>query len=129
MPDQTHVYANGKMNLSFMTDKFVMKWLKQCPEIETYEEMMYYANIKTYLVKVIIDGQEEELKNFGESELEVLDNMVDMIAVEEVLEIVEEETGRRFEGSGSLENLRKLKKHVTEYLDLENNLKDKGKIH
>ena len=46
-------------------------------------------NIKTYLVKVIIDGQEEELKNFGESELEVLDNMVDMIAVEEVLEIVE----------------------------------------
>ena len=25
-------------------------------------------NIKTYLVKVIIDGQEEELKNFGESE-------------------------------------------------------------
>ena len=55
--------------------------------------------------------------------------MVDMIAVEEVLEIVEEETGKRFEGSGSLENLRKLKKHVTEYLDLENNLKDKGKIH
>ena len=85
--------------------------------------------IKSYLVKVILDGQEEELKNFGESELEVLDNMVDMIAVEEVLEIVEEETGRRFEGSGSLENLRKLKKHVTEYLDLENNLKDKGKIH
>ena len=46
MPDQTHVYANGKMNLSFMTDKFVMKWLKQCPEIETYEEMMYYAKHK-----------------------------------------------------------------------------------
>jgi len=46
-----------------------------------------------------------------------------------VLEIVEVETGRKFQGSGSLENLRKLKKHVTEYLELEDNLKDKGKIH
>lgn len=82
-------------------------------------------NIKTYLVKVIIDGQEEELKNFGESELEVLDNMVDMIAVEEVLEIVEEETGRKFEGSGSLENLRKLKKHILDYI----NSNDKESLH
>tara|TARA_R100001015_G_C4630010_1_gene191324 strand:+ start:2055 stop:2321 length:267 start_codon:yes stop_codon:yes gene_type:complete len=85
--------------------------------------------IKTYLVKVIIDGQEEELKNFGQSELEVLDNMVDMLAVEEVVEIVEEKTGRKFEGSGSLEDLRKLKKYVSQYLELEDNLKDKGKIH
>ena len=82
-------------------------------------------NIKTYLVKVIIDGREEELKNFGESELEVLDNMVDMIAVEEVLEIVEEETGRKFEGSGSLENLRKLKKHILDYI----NSNDKESLH
>tara|TARA_R100000149_G_C5849815_1_gene118943 strand:+ start:618 stop:872 length:255 start_codon:yes stop_codon:yes gene_type:complete len=81
--------------------------------------------IKSYLVKVILDGQEEELKNFGESELEVLDNMVDMIAVEEVLEIVEEETGRKFEGSGSLENLRKLKKHILDYI----NSNDKESLH
>lgn len=81
--------------------------------------------IKSYLVKVIIDGQEEELKNFGEDELEVLDNMVDMIAVEEVLEIVEEETGRKFEGSGSLENLRKLKKHILDYI----NSNDKESLH
>ena len=69
-------------------------------------------NIKTYLVKVIIDGQEEELKNFGEDELEVL-------------EIVEEETGRKFEGSGSLENLRKLKKHILDYI----NSNDKESLH
>ena len=68
--------------------------------------------IKSYLVKVIIDGQEEELKNFGESELEVL-------------EIVEEETGRKFEGSGSLENLRKLKKHILDYI----NSNDKESLH
>ena len=81
--------------------------------------------IKSYLVKVILDGQEEELKNFGEDELEILDNMVDMIAVEEVLEIVEEETGRKFEGSGSLENLRKLKKHILDYI----NSNDKESLH
>ena len=81
--------------------------------------------IKSYLVKVILDGQEEELKNFGESELEVLDNMVDMVAVEEVLEIVEEETGKKFEGSGSLENLRKLKKHILDYI----NSNDKESLH
>jgi|TARA_B100001939_G_scaffold82663_1_gene70441 hypothetical protein len=46
IPDQTHVYANGRLNLSFMTEKFVMKWLKQCPEIETYEELMHYAQHK-----------------------------------------------------------------------------------
>ncbi len=46
IPDQTHVFADGRLNLSFMTDKFVMKWLKQCPEIETYEELMHYAQNK-----------------------------------------------------------------------------------
>jgi len=46
IPDQKHVFANGRLNLSFMTDKFVMKWLKKCPEIETYEELMYYAQHK-----------------------------------------------------------------------------------
>ena len=45
--DQTHVFANGRINLSYMTDKFVMKWLKKCPEIETYEELMHYAEHKT----------------------------------------------------------------------------------
>ena len=46
-------------------------------------------NTRSYLVKVLIDDEEEELKNFGESEMEVLDNMVDIPAVQEVLEITD----------------------------------------
>ena len=65
--------------------------------------------INTYIIKVKIDGNEEELKNFGESELEVLDNMVDISIVDEVTEIRELNTGRVWQGSGSLKGLRIIK--------------------
>ena len=73
-------------------------------------------NTKTYLVKVLIDGEEEELKNFGESEMEVLDNMVDIPAVQEVLQITDLSTGRTWEGGGSLATLRAIKAAVNEHL-------------
>ena len=65
--------------------------------------------INTYIIKVKIDGNEEELKNFGESALEVLDNMVDISIVDEVTEIRELNTGRVWQGSGSLKGLRIIK--------------------
>ena len=43
---------------------------------------------KNYLLKVIIDGEVQEFKNFGKDVIEVLDNMVIFI-VQEVLEIEE----------------------------------------
>jgi len=39
MPDQTHVFGGGKMHLSFMTDKWIMKMLKKYPYIKTYNEL------------------------------------------------------------------------------------------
>jgi len=39
MPDQTHVFGGGKMHLSFMTDKWIMKMLKKYPDIKTYNEL------------------------------------------------------------------------------------------
>ena len=68
--------------------------------------------INTYIIKVKIDGNEEELKNFGESELEVLDNMVDISIVDEVTEIRELNTGRVWQGSGSLKGLRMIKSQL-----------------
>jgi hypothetical protein len=69
-------------------------------------------NTRSYLVKVLIDDEEEELKNFGESEMEVLDNMVDIPSVQEVLEITDLETGRTWRGGGSLEKLRAIKAEI-----------------
>ena len=39
LPDQTHVFGGGKMHLSFMTDKWIMKMLKKYPDINTYNEL------------------------------------------------------------------------------------------
>jgi len=39
LPDQTHVFGGGKMHLSFMTDKWIMKMLKKHPHIKTYNEL------------------------------------------------------------------------------------------
>ena len=39
LPDQTHVFGGGKMHLSFMTDKWIMKMLKKYPYIKTYNEL------------------------------------------------------------------------------------------
>ena len=40
MPDQTHIYGNRQMHLSFMTDKWIMKVLKANPHIKTYKELL-----------------------------------------------------------------------------------------
>ena len=39
MPDQTHVFGNHQMHLSFMSDKWIMKILKKYPDIKTYNEL------------------------------------------------------------------------------------------
>ena len=39
MPDQTHVFGNHQMHLSFMSDKWIMKVLKANPHITTYKEL------------------------------------------------------------------------------------------
>jgi len=39
MPDQTHVFGNRQMHLSFMSDKWIMKVLKDNPHITTYKEL------------------------------------------------------------------------------------------
>lgn len=39
MPDQTHVFGNRQMHLSFMSDKWIMKILKDNPTITTYKEL------------------------------------------------------------------------------------------
>ena len=40
LPDQTHIYGNRQMHLSFMTDKWIMKVLKANPHIKTYKELL-----------------------------------------------------------------------------------------
>ena len=39
MPDQTHVFGNGQLHLSFMSDKWIMKILKENPSVSTYTEL------------------------------------------------------------------------------------------
>jgi hypothetical protein len=39
MPDQTHVFGNGQLHLSFMSDKWIMKILKENPSVNTYTEL------------------------------------------------------------------------------------------
>ena len=39
LPDQTHVFGNRQMHLSFMSDKWIMKILKANPHITTYKEL------------------------------------------------------------------------------------------
>ena len=40
LPDQTHVFGKGQLYLSYMTDKWIMKYLKQHPDIETFDELL-----------------------------------------------------------------------------------------
>lgn len=72
------------------------------------------SKIKNYLLKVLIDGEVEILKNFGSSEIEVLDNMVSLPVVDEVIEILEVDTGKKWNGGGSLLPLRKIKNKIVE---------------
>jgi len=39
LPDQTHVFGGWQMYLSYMSDKWILKMLKQNPSITTYEEL------------------------------------------------------------------------------------------
>ena len=39
IPDQTHVIGNRQTHLSFMSDKWIMKVLKDNPHIKTYKEL------------------------------------------------------------------------------------------
>ena len=39
MPDQTHVFGNRQMHLSFMSDKWIMKILKENQSVSTYKEL------------------------------------------------------------------------------------------
>ena len=40
LPDQTHFFGNRQMHLSFMSDKWIMKILKNNPHITTYKELL-----------------------------------------------------------------------------------------
>jgi len=39
LPDQTHVFGGWQMYLSYMSDKWILKMLKQNPSITTYKEL------------------------------------------------------------------------------------------
>ena len=40
LPEQTHAFGQGQLHMSYMTDKWIMKYLKQYPNITTYKELM-----------------------------------------------------------------------------------------
>ena len=40
LPEQTHAFGQGQLHLSYMTDKWIMKYLKQYPNITTYKELI-----------------------------------------------------------------------------------------
>jgi len=39
LPEQTHIFGKGQLRLSFMSDKWILKILKQYPDIITYQEL------------------------------------------------------------------------------------------
>jgi len=45
LSDQTHAFIDGQLELSFMSDKWVLKKLKRNPEIKTYNELMDYIKL------------------------------------------------------------------------------------
>ena len=44
LPEQTHAFGQGQLHMSYMTDKWIMKYLKQYPNITTYKELMEVSN-------------------------------------------------------------------------------------
>ena len=40
LPEQTHAFGQGQLHMSYMTDKWIIKYLKQYPNITTYKELM-----------------------------------------------------------------------------------------
>lgn len=45
LSDQTHTFIDGQFELSFMSDKWILKKLKRNPEIKTYNELMDYIKL------------------------------------------------------------------------------------
>ena len=43
---QTHTFIDGKFELSFMSDKWILKKLKKDPSIKTYKQLMASINKK-----------------------------------------------------------------------------------
>ena len=39
LPDQTHVFGEGQIHLSYMSSKWVMKQLKRNPNIKSYSQL------------------------------------------------------------------------------------------
>lgn len=39
LPEQTHAFGQGQLYLSYMTDKWIMKYIKRNPHITTYKEL------------------------------------------------------------------------------------------
>lgn len=39
IPDQTHTFGAGQVLLSYMSDKWIIKYLKKYPHINTYKEL------------------------------------------------------------------------------------------
>ena len=40
LPEQTHAFGQGQLHMSYMTDKWIMKYLKQYPDITTFDELI-----------------------------------------------------------------------------------------
>ena len=40
LPEQTHAFGQGQLHMSYITDRWIMKCLKQYPNITTYKELM-----------------------------------------------------------------------------------------
>jgi len=43
LPDQTHVFGKGQLYLSYMTDKWIMKYIKRNPHIKTFKQLQEIA--------------------------------------------------------------------------------------
>jgi len=43
LPEQTHAFGQGQLHMSYMTDKWIMKYLKQHPDITTFNELTEVA--------------------------------------------------------------------------------------
>ena len=46
LSDQTHTFIEGKFELSFMSERWVLKQLKRNPEIKTFKELEQLYKLK-----------------------------------------------------------------------------------
>lgn len=80
------------------------------------------SEYKNFIAKVIVNGEFQEIKIFGKNQEDVLDDMVDTKNIDQVLEITEECSGKRWIGGGSLKPLRDIKKRILEVSEASNDL-------